>query len=104
MDNNDRDTLDNLIDTALSSYARAEPLSGLEERVLRRVQVAQTGRRKMVTLTWALVLTTLALLLVVGVSKEHGRPFEKLLDTAHSTDTRSSPRPSDLPDTAPEKA
>jgi hypothetical protein len=39
----ERDELDRLLDSALASYSDAEPLAGIEERVLRRV--ARSKRR-----------------------------------------------------------
>ena len=40
------DDLDKLIDGALSTYSSAEPLAGLEQRVLSRVRAAETSRRR----------------------------------------------------------
>jgi len=62
---NTRDELDRLIDRALASYSDAEPLAGLEERVLNRVRVAQAGRRRM--LAWGLAVACAASVAVVGV-------------------------------------
>ena len=45
MNSNDRDELDDLIDRALPGYSRADPLDGLEDRVLRRVQTSGAPRR-----------------------------------------------------------
>jgi hypothetical protein len=41
-----RDELDNLIDSTLSGYSTAEPLAGLEQRVLNRVRAAEASRRR----------------------------------------------------------
>ncbi len=40
MNDTNRDRLDELIDRALAGYTDAEPLAGLEERILRRVEAA----------------------------------------------------------------
>lgn len=40
-----RDDLDNLIDGALAEYSAAEPLAGLEQRVLNRVQSERPARK-----------------------------------------------------------
>ena len=41
------DELDRRIDVAVAGYVDTEPLGGLEERVLNRVRVAETGSRKL---------------------------------------------------------
>jgi hypothetical protein len=61
----DRDELDRVIDGALASYTGAEPLAGLEERVLNRVRVAQPVRRRV--FAWAFGLAFAVLLVVVGI-------------------------------------
>jgi hypothetical protein len=48
------DELDRTIDSALAGYSNAEPLAGLEERVLYRVRGAEAGRRRV--LGWAGVI------------------------------------------------
>jgi hypothetical protein len=50
--------LDRTIDSALAAYSDAEPLAGLEERVLYRVQAAEAGRRRV--LGWAVALVAAA--------------------------------------------
>lgn len=65
-----QDDLDRLIDRALARYSAAEPLAGLEQRVLDRVRLAESGRRR--RWRWALVLAVPALaasLLVVLAPK-----------------------------------
>jgi len=57
------DELDRRIDSALVGYSDAEPLAGLEERVLRRVRVA--SRRRM--LGWAVTLAAAAALVVTAI-------------------------------------
>jgi hypothetical protein len=50
--------LDRIIDSALATYSGADPLTGLEERVLYRVQAAEAGRRRV--LGWAAVIAVAA--------------------------------------------
>jgi hypothetical protein len=56
------DDLDNLIDSALSAYSRAEPLAGLETRVLQRVRTQQMSRRRL--WRWAPAVPVLAAILI----------------------------------------
>lgn len=60
-----RDELDRLIDGALASYSSAEPLAGLEGRVLNRVRVARAARRWM--FAWGLGLAVAASVVVAPV-------------------------------------
>jgi hypothetical protein len=55
---NSRDELDRLIDGALASYSNAEPLAGVEARVLNRVRLAQARQRWM--FAWAAGLAVAA--------------------------------------------
>ena len=59
-----RDELDNLIDGALSTYSAAEPLAGLEQRVLDRVRLAEARRRRW---RWGLVMAVPAVAAAVFV-------------------------------------
>lgn len=63
---NSHDELDRLIDSALAGYSNAEPLAGLEARVLNRVRVTQARRRLLV---WGLALAVAASVVVVGIVK-----------------------------------
>jgi hypothetical protein len=54
--------LDRTIDSALAAYSDAEPLAGLEERVLYRVREAEAGRRRV--FGWAIALVAAATLVV----------------------------------------
>jgi hypothetical protein len=62
-----RDDFDDLIDRALPSYSRAEPLAGLEQRVLQRIQLEAPARPR----TWwrrpAFAVPAFAALLLAGV-------------------------------------
>jgi hypothetical protein len=53
------DDLDTLIDGALAAYSTAEPLAGLDQRVLERVRVAEAARRR--RWRWGFVLAAPAL-------------------------------------------
>jgi len=66
MGNEKRDELDQLIDTALAGYSDAEPLAGLDQRVLERVRLVEAGRRKRVW--WGLAVAVAAVAAVVIVS------------------------------------
>ena len=61
---NTRDELDRLIDGALASYADAEPLAGLEDRVVNRVRVVGARRR---IFGWGMGLAVAAAVVVVGI-------------------------------------
>jgi hypothetical protein len=56
-----QDDLDRLIDNALAGYSSAEPLAGLEQRVLRRVRTVRRRR------WWGLVLIPAAAVLVLAL-------------------------------------
>jgi hypothetical protein len=70
MNQDHRDELDDLLDRGIASYSAAEPLAGLEERVMQRVTIAQRrGWRWLVIAIPALA----ALLIAVAVWR---RPHE----------------------------
>jgi hypothetical protein len=70
-----QDELDNLIDHALSGYASAEPLAGLEGRVLTRVRTAARSRgRRWVWVLGALASVLAAILIVLFASKPRPVP------------------------------
>src|SRR5436305_7129563 len=56
-----QDDLDRLIDCGLAGYSSAEPLVGLEQRVLRRVRAVRRRR------WWGLVLIPAAAVLVLAL-------------------------------------
>jgi hypothetical protein len=68
MKNDERDELDRLIDGALSGYSSADPLDGLEDRVLRRVQAAGAARRSPWFYRLGFAIPALAALLFVGIA------------------------------------
>jgi len=59
------DELDRVIDGALAGYSVAEPLAGLEERVLNRVRVA--ARSKQLTWAFAFLAVTAVVVAVIAV-------------------------------------
>jgi hypothetical protein len=74
----DRDDLDGLIDMALASYADPGPNSGLERRVLARINSTQASARDRRRLIWAAGLpaavTASILLLFVVSTMRHAQP------------------------------
>ena len=74
-----QDDLDKLIDGALSVYSRAEPLAGLEDRVVNRVRLAEVSRRR--RWHWALAVTVpvlAAILIVVFARKPQPAPVARV--------------------------
>ncbi len=61
----DRDELDDLIDRALPGYSSANPIHGLEERVLARVRVAGAAPQSRWPDRWAFAIPALAAVLLV---------------------------------------
>lgn len=95
------DELDRMIDGALASYSGAEPLAGLEERVLNRVRVAEAERPRLRLWRWVLVGSVLAALVVVAiVLRTQRNPAPKTNDIARvetlaplvQTPAREAPR------------
>ncbi len=72
MKNDDRDELDDLIDGVLPGYSSAEPLEGLEARVLHRVQAAGAARRSPWFCRLGLAIPALAALLLAGIALRMG--------------------------------
>ena len=65
MENNGRDTLDSMLDDALACYSGAEPLAGLEERVLHRVRASELTRRR--PFRWVCAFALAAALVLVAI-------------------------------------
>ena len=83
MDTNRRDELDSIIDRALAGYSTCEPLVGLEDRVLNRIHLANSGRRQPRWQWWALLIPALAALAaVVVVSRSNRAPVAQPVLTA----------------------
>lgn len=69
------DELDRTIDGALAGYSDAEPLAGLEERVLNRVRLAEAGRRCVLGWVFAfVVVASLAMVAIVVRTPRHSEP------------------------------
>ena len=83
MESNGRETLDSMLDDALACYSGAEPLAGLEERVLHRVRASDVTRRRPIRWAFALALAA-ALVLVAIVMKTPRNPPPKPRDTARA--------------------
>jgi hypothetical protein len=83
MESNSRDTLDRMLDDALARYSGAEPLAGLEERVLHRVRASDVTRRRPVGWAVAFALAA-ALVLVAIVVKTPRNPASKPRDVARA--------------------
>src|SRR5512138_3305688 len=72
MKNDDRDELDDVIDGALPAYSGADPMEGLENRVLRRVQAVGAARRSPWPYRLGFAIPALAALLFVGIALRIG--------------------------------
>ena len=65
MESNGRDTLDSMLDDALACYSSAEPLAGLEERVLHGVRASDVTRRR--PIGWAVAFALAAALVLMAI-------------------------------------
>ena len=71
------DEFDNLLDHALSEYRDAEPLAGIEDRILARLHQRETTRQRF-GWRWAIAFSCAALaVIVVGITL--GGPLRQLL-------------------------
>jgi hypothetical protein len=101
------DELERLLQAGLKNYGDAEPLSGLEERVLRRMQERRAGRG-WVWFRWATVTVCACLLLAVVFGNRADWPVRDRLthgvqSTAADAARGRTPR-ADVNQTAPEKS
>ena len=79
------DELEKLLQAGLESYGKAEPLSGLEERVLRRVQEKPAGHRWL-WVRWATATACACLLVaVVGYKSITPLPHKPAEPVQHAT-------------------
>ena len=67
MESNGRDQLDNMLDDALAVYSAAEPLAGLEGRMLHRARAAETPRRRPAGWVFAFVAAAALVLVAIGM-------------------------------------
>jgi hypothetical protein len=81
MESNGRDQLNSMLDDALSVYSGAEPLEGLENRILHRVRAGEVKRRR--PLRWAFAVAA-ALVLVAIVMKTPHNPAPKTRDISRA--------------------
>jgi hypothetical protein len=72
MNSDDRDELDDVIDGALPEYSSADPMDGLEDRVLRRVQAVGGTRRSPWPYRLGFAIPALAALLFAGIALRMG--------------------------------
>jgi hypothetical protein len=79
---NDNEQLDNILDEALSAYREAEPLAGLEDRVLQRLRL-QPESRRIASWKWGALAACAVLLSIVAWLGWHG----------HGTQTKARPQP-----------
>jgi hypothetical protein len=83
MESNGRDHLDSMLDDALSVYSGAEPLEGLEDRILHRVRAGEVTRRR--PLRWAFAFAATAVVVLVAIVMPVPRnPAPKPRDTARA--------------------
>ena len=68
MPNND--DWEGLIDGELSRYADAEPLAGLDERVLRKIRLERSGKRWFAAGVWAVVAVAVCVMVTVTVKSD----------------------------------
>lgn len=90
METNHGDELDLAIDRALSAYSEAEPLAGLEGRVLHRVRVANVRRRRTMWVGLAAAAVAAGLLVTVLVQP---RPMPVVTEVARVAPAPSVPKP-----------
>jgi hypothetical protein len=74
---NDNQHLDNILDDALGEYREAEPLAGLEDRVLQRVRL-QPEKRLLTLWKWGAIAACAAMLAIVAWLgwREHGAQIQ----------------------------
>jgi hypothetical protein len=65
MESNGRDQLDSMLDDALAVYSAAEPLAGLEKRVLQRLRAAEATSHR--PPRWTLAFAAAAALVLVAI-------------------------------------
>jgi|HubBroStandDraft_4_1064222.scaffolds.fasta_scaffold00031_55 hypothetical protein len=68
--NND-EQLDNILDEALSAYREAEPLVGIEDRVLQRITAQSETKRRLLWRSIAAVACAAIIILVVSIALRH---------------------------------
>jgi hypothetical protein len=106
----EKDDLDLLLDSALSSYADVHADSGLEQRVLNRISVAELAARPESAphrrwLLWAIALPVAACLLLLVFTMKKARPHESEQQfQAHQTAQPAIEVPNEISPTRHEKS
>lgn len=98
---NQDDQLERILDQALSEYRLAEPLAGLEERVLQRLRV-QTEERRIAWWKWGAVAACAAMLAIAAWLgwREHAVPIDvarQPVESRHTvapSETKAAPQTS----------
>lgn len=68
MESNDRDKLESILDDALPGYSAADPLAGIEKRVLQRIGMTEATRRGSRILGWAAAFPILISMWVLAIA------------------------------------
>jgi hypothetical protein len=89
--NDNRDELDDLIDGVLSGYSNADPMDGLEDRVLRRVQAAGAAGRSLWPYRLGFAIPALAAMLLAGIALRVGWISQPRATTATRSAAVSEP-------------
>lgn len=93
---NDNQQLDNLLDEALSAYRAAEPLAGIEDRVLQRLRL-QPAERRAAWWKWSAVAACVAMLALaawLGLRGHESRgPVARLQTQVSNVDVPPETRP-----------
>lgn len=92
MNDTNRDRLDELIDTGLAGYTDAEPLTGLEERILRRVEAAPSTPHWPWYRSARWVVALASVLVVIGIAIRW-RPAPAVAPAADKTQASVRRRP-----------
>lgn len=93
----DDDQLERIIDEALHRYSDAEPLAGMEERVLDRIRVQETKGRTVSRTLWAYPAVAAAMLALLVLVHPHQERVVNPVQTAPSQTQHLPPnRTSDL--------
>jgi hypothetical protein len=99
MNSNDRDELDDLIDGALAGYSSADPVDGLEDRVLRRVQTSGVPRSSPWFNRLGFAISALAALLFACIALRMEWKSQSPTTTTTPMPVVSAPQPSPPPAT-----
>jgi hypothetical protein len=79
MENNHGSEFDRIIDGALSSYSIAEPLAGLEQRVLNRIRLAESRRKRFRFWQFAVAVAAALLVMIAVTFRTDRRPVPNVV-------------------------